>query len=351
MSPGDTVDPMELTPRRQALIVGAVAVIVIGVLTQASLLFTTDATKVAAFTLAFAGLSLLTHHLGLLSLGQGAMVGIGAVAGLHAVRDFGLPPTLIPLAGLAAGFLLGAIIAVPSLRLPKPYLALLTLSVAVAVPIVIRQLDGPLPVTLDAEYLPPSWTGIDERDEHQWEFIIVVAWVLPTLWILHRLLRGPVGRAFIASRDDPAAAAAFGIPVRRLRLFGVALSGGLAGMAGGLTVVPVNITDSPLYPESLSIKMFAVAVAFGGQRVLSAIPSAAFLILLPVWLGDRNWVVPSGWEGLLKSEGFIYAVLLLATAHFTKGKGFTHLLGERRRARRLGLANAPLFTFQRYRLK
>ncbi len=346
----EPIDPNRTPIWRQVALAVATVLVVAGVLTQAGLIFTTNATKVAAFAVAFIGLNLLTHHLGLLSLGQGAMLGIGAVAGLHAVRDFGLPPTLIPFAGLLAGFVLGAIIAVPSLRLPKPYLALLTLSVAVAVPIVIRQLDGPLPVTLDAEYLPPSWTGIAERDEHKWEFILVVAYAIPILWILHRLLNGPVGRAFIASRDDPTAAAAFGIPVRRLRLFGVALSGGLAGMAGGLTVIPVNITDSPLYPESLSIKMFAVTVAFGGRRVLSTVTSAIFLIMLPVWLNDRNWVVPSGWDGLFKSEGFIYAVLLLATAHLTKGKGFPHLLAERRRARQLGMTPDPIISIGRYRI-
>ncbi|MDG2113744.1 MAG: branched-chain amino acid ABC transporter permease [Actinomycetota bacterium] len=336
-------DPTTPPLWRRSVVVVVLALIVVWVPFNSTPTYTTDFTQLVALTLSFAGLSVLTHHLGLLSLGHGALTGLGSVAALHSVNDFGLPPTLMPLAGLAAGFVAGAIVAIPSLRLPKAYLALLTLSMAVAFPIVLRQIDGPLPVTLEAEFLPPSWTSIAERDEHIWEFAIVVAWTVVALFLVYRLLRGPVGRAFIASRDDPQAAAAFGIPVRRIRLFGVALSGGLAGLGGSLLVVAVNFTDAPLYPESLSIKMFAVAMAFGGHRLVTVVPASTFLVLLPVWLDDRTgWVAQPGWIGLLKSEGFIYAVLLLVTAHLTQGRGFAHLLEERKTARRLGLPRQPL---------
>ena len=99
----EPIDPNRTPIWRQVALAVATVLVVAGVLTQAGLIFTTNATKVAAFAVAFIGLNLLTHHLGLLSLGQGAMLGIGAVAGLHAVRDFGLPPTHIPVAGRLAG--------------------------------------------------------------------------------------------------------------------------------------------------------------------------------------------------------------------------------------------------------
>ena len=290
----------------------------------------TDLSNAAALSLAFAGLVLLTHYLGLLSLGQGALVGVGAYAALHAVNDFGVPVLWMPLAGLIAGSVVGAIIAIPSLRLPKAYLALLTLSMAVAWPIILKQLDGNLPVTLDGSFVAPSWTGIPENDEHIWEFFLVVAYASLMIFFVQGLLRGPIGRAFIASRDEPEAARAFGVPVYRLRLFGVTLSGGMAGLAGGLVMIPTNFNDYTHFPEELSIKMFALAMAFGGSRLISAIPGALVLIFLPVWLLDRNWVVEYGWVGLIKSEGFIYAALLLATAYLTKGKGFMYIFERNR---------------------
>ncbi len=289
----------------------------------------TDLSNVIALSLAFAGLVVLTHYLGLLSLGQGAFVGVGAYAALHVVNDFGAPVLWMPLAGLLAGTLVGAVVAIPSLRLPKAYLALLTLSMAVAYPIILRQIDGNLPVTLDGAFVAPSWTGIAENDEHIWELFLVAAYAAVTLFFVQGLLRGPIGRAFIASRDQPEAARAFGIPVYRLRLYGVALSGGMAGLAGGLLMIPTNFNDYTHFPEELSIKMFALAMAFGGSRLISAVPGALVLIFLPVWLIDRNWVVEYGWVGLVKSEGFIYAALLLATAYLTKGKGFMHLFERR----------------------
>ena len=153
------------------------------------------------------------------------------------------------------GCAVGALLGLPELRLPKAYLALLTLSAAVAFPIVLRQLDGPLPVTLDGRICPACLDGDAPNDEHIWEFWIVLAWVVVAFWLLRRLLAGPIGRAFIASRDDPTAAAAFGVSVYRLRLAGVSLSGGLAGLAGGLLLVPVNFNDQTQYAEVLSIKV------------------------------------------------------------------------------------------------
>ena len=250
----------------------------------------TDLSNAAALSLAFAGLVLLTHYLGLLSLGQGALVGVGAYAALHAVNDFGVPVLWMPLAGLIAGSVVGAIIAIPSLRLPKAYLALLTLSMAVAWPIILKQLDGNLPVTLDGSFVAPSWTGIPENDEHIWEFFLVVAYASLMIFFVQGLLRGPIGRAFIASRDEPEAARAFGVPVYRLRLFGVTLSGGMAGLAGGLLMIPTNFNDYTHFPEELSIKMFALAMAFGGSRLISAIPGALVLIFLPVWLLDLSLI-------------------------------------------------------------
>jgi len=299
----------------------AIAALAVVIPLRASSTFLTDVTQLAAFCLVFAGLWLLTHRMGLLSVGHGALTGVGAYAALHAVNDFGLPPMLMPLAGFAAGRAVGALLGVPALRLPKAYLALLTLSAAVAFPIVLRQLDGPLPVTLDGEFIPPSWTGIAPNDEHIWEFWVVVVWVAVAFWLLHGLLTGPIGRALVATRDEPTAAATFGVSVYRLRLAGVSLSSGLAGLAGGLMLIPVNFNDQSLYPEELSIKLFALTIAFGstaigGSRLIMTVPAATVLVLLPVWLVDRpGWVTQGGWIGFVKSEFFLYAALLLVAAY------------------------------------
>ena len=75
--------------------------------------------------------------------------------------------------------------------------------------------------------------------------------------------------------------------------------------------------------------MFALAIAIGGASVIAAVPGSIILIFLPIWLVDHNWVVERGWIGFIKSEGFIYAALLLGTAYLTKGKGFMTIIEKR----------------------
>lgn len=302
---------------------GLVALALVLVPASATPVTVTQLTQVVAFTVAFAGLSLLTHQVGLLSLGQSALIGVGSTAALHSVNDLGLPLTTMPLVGFVAGFALGAVLALPSLRLPKPYLALITLSAAVAFPIVLRQIDGPLPVRLDGEFVPPAFTGIELTDEHLWEYLVVLAWAAVALWLLARLLAGPLGRALAASASEPTAAAAFGVPVYRLRLLAIAVSGALGGLAGGLLVVPVNFTAPSEFDESLSIQMFALTIAvtlFARSpshltRLVGSAASATVLVMLPVFIRNQDgWAQARGLGGLVRSEGFFYAALLLIGA-------------------------------------
>lgn len=292
--------------------------------------FITQISDVVAFTVAFAGLTLLTSHLGLLSLGQAAVAGIGSVTALHAVNDFGVNVSLMPIVGALAGAVFGLLLAGPTMRLPGAYLALLTLSVAVAFPIVQRQLDGPLPVLLDGEFIAPSWTGIDVKDEHLWEYWLMMGWAILALLTLRGVLRGRIGRAFLASRDHPMAAESFGVPVVRTKTFGIVVASAMAGCAGGMTLIATNFTDQTQFNETLSIKMFALSIAIGSSRFVGPVIAASVLVMLPIWLDDRAWGLYTGWGGILRSEAMFYVVLLIATAYITRGRGFGDLLKETR---------------------
>jgi branched-chain amino acid transport system permease protein len=295
--------------------------------------FITQVSDVVAFTVAFAGLTLLTSHLGLLSLGQAAVVGIGSISALHAVNDVGVPISLMPIVGAVAGGVVGLLLAGPTMRLPGAYLALLTLSVAVAVPIVQRQLDGPLPVLLDGVFIAPSWTGIAAKDEHLWEYWLMMGWAILALLALRGVLRGRTGRALLAARDHPMAAEAFGIPVARTKTFGIVVASAMAGCGGGMILIATNFTDQTQFTETLSIKMFALSIAIGSSRFIGPVLAASVLIMLPLWLDDRAWGLYTGWGGILRSEAMFYVVLLVVTAYVTRGRGFGDLLADRARAR------------------
>lgn len=280
------------------------------------------ATHVAVFAVAFVGLHILSGRLGLVSIGHGAYVGIGGVAAAHAIIDVGLPYLLAPLAAALAAGLFGALIAVPSLRLPGTYFALLTLAVAMALPILLRRIDGPLGITVDGDLVPPAWTGLDESRSGAWQYLLVVLVGAAAVVVIHRALSGRFGRALVAVRDQPRAAASFGIHVSGTQLAGVMLATGVAGFAGGLRVYATPYVSHQVYPFDLSLAMFALMVAFGADRLWTAIPSAVALVMLPELLNRL---------GLPAWEPIVYGVALLVMTRVSAGAGLATVLRERSR--------------------
>ena len=305
-------------PRRVKLLVAAgLLAVLVGVPTLGSTVFVLRATQVLVFCVAFTGLHVLSGRLGLISVGHGAFIGLGALAAAHAIDDAGLPYLLAPAAGAAAGAALGALLGVPSLRLPGAYLALLTLAMAMALPIAMRQIDGPLGYRVDGDLRPPAWTGLGATDSGTWQFVLVLLVGAALVAALQLLIRGRFTRAMIAARDDPTAAAAFGINVHRVRLAGVALSAAMAGAAGGLGLYPSPLVSHSHYPFQLSVSMFALMLALGASRLWTIVPAAIMLVLLPDLL---TWLERPAYEPI------VYASMLLLMTRISRGRGVVTLL-------------------------
>ena len=304
-------------------IFGFLALVAVLVLVPASgsPLLILQATEVFVFMVAFAGLHVLSGRLGLISIGHGAFMGIGAVAGAHAVEDAGVPYLLIPIVSALFAAAFGALIAVPSLRLPGTYLALLTVAVAMALPIMMRRIDGPLGIRIDQDLLPPAWTGIDQGKEEVWQYLLVVGAGSAVLALMGLLLNGRFGRSLLAVRDEPTAAAAFGINVSRTHVLGVALACALAGFAGGLLVFATPFVSGDRYTFDLSLFLYALMVGLGSRRLWTSIPAAVILVMLPEVL------VRFGWAAY---EPVVYGVLLLVATRLTGGQGFADRLARRR---------------------
>ena len=159
-----STEPEPLLPRRQwrYLLAATLAFLVI-VPFLGSVVLTLRMTEIFVFIVAFTGLHVLSGRLGLISVGHGAFVGIGALGAAHSISDLGAPYLLAPVAGAVVAALAGGIVAFPSLRLPGAYLALLTVAVAMALPIAMRRIDGPLGVRIAGDLVPPPGTGLDRR--------------------------------------------------------------------------------------------------------------------------------------------------------------------------------------------
>jgi branched-chain amino acid transport system permease protein len=323
-SDGDADAPvLELPLRANVLAAVVVLLVLVGTPALGSTIFVLQATQVLVFCVAFSGLHVLSGRLGLISVGHGAFIGIGALAAAHAIDDAGLPYLLAPLAGAVAGALLGALLGVPSLRLPGAYLALLTLAMAMALPIAMRQVDGPLGYRVDGDLRPPAWTGLSDADSNLWQFFLVLVVGTAIVAALQLAIRGRFTRAMIAARDEPAAAAAFGVNVRRVRLVGVTLSAALAGAAGGLGLYASPLVSHSHYPFLLSVSMFALMLALGASHLWTIVPAAIILVLLPELLT---------WLGRAAYEPIIYASMLLVMTRISRGLGIASLLDRYRSA-------------------
>jgi branched-chain amino acid transport system permease protein len=290
-------------------------------------------TRGLAIGVTLLALSYLLGQVGLLSLAHGALMGIGAVAAAHVLRDWGLPYLAAPPAGAVLGLVVGAGIGIVALRVAQLHLAVFTLAIAVSFPILLRRYGGgPLGTPLPERARPtaPEWTGLAGFDEEVWQFLLVAAGALVAYLAVRNLCQGAVGRAVTATRDDPVAATVFGIDVATTRVAAFAASGAVAGWAGGLVVLDTPFVIWTDYPFTFGIELFALVTIMGRGHLLAALLSGLVYTLLPVWLADR---------GFVGDETLIYAAFLVLVVVVFRGRGLADAL--QRLWHRLVLIVAP----------
>ena len=150
-------------------------------------------TLVIIYAIAVLGLNLLVGHSGQISLGHGAFFCLGAYTGAILLDRTAIPHLLtVPAAGLVC-FAAGLALGLPALRLRGLYLALVTLAVAIATPVLIKRFDGltggTQGLTVD-QPAPPSWSGL--ADDQNLYFIALIA-AVPLFIIFVVLLARPNG--------------------------------------------------------------------------------------------------------------------------------------------------------------
>jgi len=252
----------------------AAAVLVAGLSTSNLLLVGTAAT----YAIVMLSMVLLTGYGGHVSLAQFTFAGVGALtyAKLEEPNLFA-----VVVSGLVAGAV-GALVAIPVLRLTGLYLALSTLAFAVLMDKVIFQQDWAFKFngTLSAER--PSFLGIDLSGDAVYVWTMVLVFVLVAIGIL-AVRRGVLGRLLIAMRDSPSACGTLGLDLRwfRVGLFG--LSATIAGVAGALFAGMRGTVGSADFLYFQSLLMLLLAVVFGVTSVTGAAMGGIALMLMPVW--------------------------------------------------------------------
>jgi branched-chain amino acid transport system permease protein len=264
--------------RTRALGVGVGLVIAASVITP---MLSATNTQRFGFALTYAlvmlSLVLLTGYGGYLSLAQFAFMGIGAavVAKMNTTS-----PLAVILAVLVAAAV-GALVALPVLRLTGLYLALATLAFAFLMDNVVFQANFMFGFNGDLNAKRMSLFGYDFGSTRAYVILMTVVFVLVALGLL-ALRRGPIGRLLIAMRDSPAACGTLGLNQRWFRVGLFATSAGIAGLGGAL-YAGLRETVSALDFQALSgLLLLLLAVVCGVTSMTGAFVGGMMLMLLPV---------------------------------------------------------------------
>lgn len=236
-----------------------------------------------SYAVALLGLNLLVGLNGQISLGHGAFFALGAYGAAIAIERLGLPYlATLPLAGagcLALGFLFG----LPALRFHGHYLALCTFALAVAVPQMLKakQLEAWTGGVSGIVLSPPAVPEIPGLDTDRWLYVISAAVFLIALYAAWNLSQGRIGRALLAIKEQPTAAAAMGIDTALYKATTFGISAAFAGVAGALNAILVQFVSPDAFTIILSISLLT-GIAIGGLGLVSgAIYGALFIQYVP----------------------------------------------------------------------
>jgi branched-chain amino acid transport system permease protein len=238
--------------------------------------------SVAAYTIAIAGLTVLTGHNGQLSLGHGAFIAIGAYTTALILEHTSLPIIVVLLAAIGVSAIAGAIVGVAAARLRGPYLAGATLALAVALPSVAVKwssiFGGEQGITVNP-LTPPSSLGVNFPPE-RWVAWLSLLTALIVLVLLANLLRSRVGRSFRAVRDDEIAASLAGVPVARTQILAFVVSAACAGLAGAFFAFNIQLVAPSGFTLALSIALVSGMVVGGIGSLVGAVWGGILLVYL-----------------------------------------------------------------------
>lgn len=270
--------------RLNAALVLLLALLLAGLIGLKSGYFSQIAITTMIFVILAASLNLITGSAGLLSLGHGAFFGVGAYAAALLSTKLGWPFWLtVPAAGVAAA-LVGALVAVPTMRLTSIYFAVATLGIGEMIYVTLLNWVGFTRGPMGIRSIP----GIE-----LWGFkgmglslAVTALAMLVTLWVVHRLTHSYYGNSLRALREDDACADAMGIDVARLKLqsFGVACC--FAGVAGALFAHTTGYISPESFRFGESILVLSMIVVGGLGSLYGSVIGAVILSVLPELLRD-----------------------------------------------------------------
>lgn len=276
--------------------------------------YTITMTQVAIYSIVTLGLGLLVGRVGLYSLGQLAVLTIGAWVAARLLFGTGQPFILVAIEAGLVTMIIGSLITLPALRLRGLYLALITLMLAGGVTVIEATLNFPnggggFSGYNGAQLHIPQIRrpSIAVTDPAFYRFSVIVAIVMFLFVFVH--LQTRPGRAWAAIKQSEPSALAAGINTTFYKLWAMALAAFVTGVAGALLASADRQLFSIDFPIQNSILLLAVVLMGGAYSLAGAVIAGFLQAFLPALLQD--WGVPNDWLIILFGVGVMQ---VLATA-------------------------------------
>jgi len=271
---------------------------------------------VLILSIAAIGLNLLTGYCGQVSLGTGGFMAVGAYAAYNlALR---LPETNLILVFLFAGvmaMLVGILFGLPSLRIKGFYLAVATLAAQFFLEWLFAR------VKWFTNYAPSGSVAVGRIelfgipiDTPQKRYLLVLAIVVVLTLAAKNLVRGRIGRMWMAMRDMDIAAEIIGIRPLHAKLSAFAVSSFYIGIAGALWGFFRLGSWEPLaFDINRSFQVLFMIIIGGLGSILGSFLGAAFIVLVPIFLNQLpHWIgIPVSTATISHIEFMVFGVMIV----------------------------------------
>lgn len=259
-------------------------------------------TNVGIYMLLALGLNITVGMTGLLVLGYAGFFGFGAYVFAISQQHLGFFPwwLALPFAFVLSGAM-GYLLGLPCLRLRGDYLAIVTLGFAEAFRELMRNLDitgADRGIILKNHSMFSGFAGMNAG---QTCYLFTALILFLAVFLMQRLYHSPVGRAWIAIRENEVAAASLGVPVVQMKLLAFSLSAAIAGIAGVIYGAMIGFVSPEMCTFQQSIMVLAMVILGGLGNNYGALLGAALLYLVPSYL----MLLPS----IIQNNSFLSAVV------------------------------------------
>jgi len=250
-------------------------------------------------------LNITNGYTGLFQFGHAAFYGIGAyTAAILSTRyGFGFLITL-PLGGIMAA-IIGAAIAVPTLRLKGIFLALVTIGFQQITYLVIMNwmtlTRGPMGIP---GVPPPNIFGF-ELMSNTGHYYLVLILVLLVIFLISRIVTSRVGRTFIAIREDELAAESVSIAIFPTKVLSFVIATFFAGIAGAFFAHHAGFISADSFRLEETFIILTMLIVGGMGSIIGPIIGAVFLVVLP-----------EVFRFLAEYRGVVYGLIMIAVILF-----------------------------------